>query len=126
MGPKCRKCSEPIPPPPVTPLWANPAAMVAGAGAKVTRTEVPSSGNHPCAPPDPKRIAISFGVGQLGGVLFAPHSDPESGGWSSYSGNGVDPLWFYLAMHGSFVNLGWFVFAQGPCFVYVYELYRLK
>ena len=126
MNPKCRKCDSLIPAPTAAPAWANPRLIMQQTAFKFSVFQAPAMGNHQVAVPDPKRVGIGFSTGQTGGTYFAPQPDPDDGGWSSFGAAGAVVLWFTTFEHGPMVNVGWWVYVQGACDVYVYEVYRLS
>jgi len=77
------------------------------------------------APADPRRIALGFSVGNVGGMLVAPHPRPEQTGWLASGLDAPRVLWFSLLDHGAMVCEAWYA-VESTAKLGVYEVYRLQ
>lgn len=95
------------------PSWADPSFLMLSSQWQYRDVSVGSSVLTPVIPPDPKRWAIGFNVGQsvIGGILCGPFNDPAEHGFSVPTG----PLerWFTIFTYGPIVCDAWYAFSTG-------------
>lgn len=112
--------------PPGGPAWVDPRLIMTLTAVRIAVVETDAVEAKQVCPPDPKRVAVGFGIGNQSSVYVGPIPDPTVGGWHMNPATNQHSLWFSLLEFGPLVNLGWNVSPTSGVFVTVYEIYRLQ